>query len=97
MCPSDHPYLLNQVYSPPFTSWGPGVEVVRDEVNGAGFPINVSISGWAYFKEPTPPNMVGGKLTGYPNSSATNWLWGGTHYYRIVLHCSSNPKFPLSG
>jgi hypothetical protein len=89
-CPSDHPYLLNHGYAPPFTSWGPGVEVVREEVSPWGFPINVSITGNSYFDEPTPPNMFSGTLTGFPNSSATNWAWGGTHWYRIVLHCSSN-------
>jgi hypothetical protein len=88
-CPPDHPYLLNQTYSPPFTSWSPGVDVVREEVPG-GYPINVSITGNSYFKEPTPPNLFSGTLTGFPNSGATNWLWGGAHWYRIVLHCSSN-------
>jgi hypothetical protein len=90
VCPSDHPYLLNHFYNPPFTSWGPGVEVLRDEVPVWGYPINVSITGNSYFDEPTPPNMFGGTLTGFPNSSATNWAWGGTHWYRLVLHCSSN-------
>jgi hypothetical protein len=89
-CPSDHPYRLNKNYAPSFNTWGAGVEIVRDEVSGLGFPVNVLITGNSYFNEPTPPNLFSGTLTGFPNSSATNWLWGGTHYYRIVLHCSSN-------
>jgi hypothetical protein len=63
---------------------------VREEVSPWGFPIDVSITGNSYFDEPKFPNMFGGTLTGFPNSSATNWVWGGTHWYRIVLHCSSN-------
>ena len=89
-CPSDHPYLWNHSYAPPFTSWGPGVEIVRDDVDGLGNPIQVSITGFSYFTERTAPNLFSGTLTGFPNSSATNWLWGGTHYYRIVLHCTSD-------
>ncbi len=88
-CPSDHPYLLNNNYAPPFTTWGPGVEIRGDDTP-AGRPIDVAITGYSYFNEPTPPNLFSGTLTGFPNSSATNWLWGGTHWYQVVLHCSSN-------
>jgi hypothetical protein len=89
-CPPSHPYLLNKTYAPPFTSWGSGVEIVRDEVSGLGYPVSVAITGMSYYKEKTAPNLFGGTRTGFPNSSATNWLWGGTHSYRIVLHCTSN-------
>jgi hypothetical protein len=70
-CPAGHQYLLNHVYGPSFTSWGPGVEIVRDDVEGLGFPIQVAITGFSYFNEPTRPNMFSGTLTGFPNSSAT--------------------------
>jgi hypothetical protein len=90
VCPSDHPYRLNKNYAPSFNTWGPGVEIVRDDVSGLGFPVNVLITGNSYFNERTPPNLFSGTLTGFPNSSATNWLWGGTHHYRIVLHCTSD-------
>jgi hypothetical protein len=90
ICPSDHPYRLRKNYAPSFNTWGDGVEIVRDEVSGLGFPVNVLITGNSYFKERTPPNLFSGTLTGFPNSSATNWLWGGTHSYRIILHCTSD-------
>jgi hypothetical protein len=85
-CPTDHPYLLNKVYSPPFTSWGFGVEIQEDE---SVFPINVSISGQRLL-DPPLANVFGGTYTGFPNSSATNWLWGGSHWYKAVLHCTSD-------
>jgi hypothetical protein len=88
-CPPGHQYLLNHGYAPPFTSWGPGVEISFDSTP-VGNPIDVAITGNSYFDEPTPPNLFSGTLTGFPNSSATNWLWGGTHWYRIVLHCTSD-------
>jgi hypothetical protein len=53
-------------------------------------PIDVNITGYSYFEERTPPNLFSGTLTGFPNSSASNWVWGGTHWYRIVLHCTSD-------
>ena len=90
ICPSDHPYRLNKNYAPSFNTWGAGVEIVRDEVSGLGFPVNVLITGNSYFKERTAPNLFSGTLTGFPNSSVTNWLWGGTHWYRIILHCTSD-------
>lgn len=89
-CPSDHPYRLNKNYAPSFNTWGAGVEIARDEVSGLGFPVNVLITGNSYFKERTAPNLFSGTLTGFPNSSVTNWLWGGTHWYRIILHCTSD-------
>jgi len=85
-CPVDHPYLLNHIYSPHFTSWGFGVEIQEDD---AAFPIGVSITGQKLLDAPFA-NVFGATLTGYPNSSATNWLWGGTHWYKVVLHCTSD-------
>src|SRR5262249_21149506 len=89
-CPPSDQYLLRKGYAPPFTSWGPGVQIVRDEVSGLGYPVNVSITGKSYYEERTTPNLFSGTLTGFPNSSATNWLWGGDHSYRIILHCTSD-------
>jgi hypothetical protein len=88
-CPTSHPYLRNKKYSAAFTSWGPGVEIVEDST-WAGNPIGVSITGNSYFEERTAPNLFSGTLTGFPNSSATNWLWGGTHSYTVILHCTSD-------
>ncbi len=85
-CPVDHPYLLDRGYSPPFTSWGSGVEIKEDD---GAFPIDVSITGQKLLQPPLA-NVFGATLTGYPNSSATNWLWGGTHWYKVVLHCTSD-------
>jgi hypothetical protein len=88
-CPAGHQYLLNQNYAPSFTTWGPGVEIWFDSTP-LGTPVDVAITGYSYFDEPTPPNLFSGTRTGFPNSSATNWLWGGSHWYRIVLHCTSD-------
>jgi Ca2+-binding RTX toxin-like protein len=85
-CPGSDPYLLRKRYGPPFTNWGPGVQIQEDD--GAN-PIGVSISGQRLLKAPLA-NVFGATLTGYPNSSATNWLWGGSHWYKVVLHCSAN-------
>jgi hypothetical protein len=86
-CPAAYPYLLNHGYAPPFTSWGPGVEIQEDS---DARPIGVSISLFSYFKEKARPNLFSGTLTGYPASSATNWIWGGDHWYKVVLHCTSD-------
>jgi hypothetical protein len=88
-CPAGHPYELNKNYAPSFKTWGAGVEIWFDSTP-AGTPIDVNITGHSYFEEPTPPNLFSGTLTGFPHSSATNWLWGGMHWYRIVLHCTSD-------
>jgi Ca2+-binding RTX toxin-like protein len=88
-CPAGNPYLLNKNYAPPFTTWGSGVEISFD-TTPVGTPIDVAITGYSYYDEPTPPNLFSGTLTGFPNSTATNWLWGGSHWYRITLHCTSD-------
>jgi hypothetical protein len=85
-CPTDHPYLVSKEYAPPFTSWGAGVEIQEDD---SRFPIGVSISSERLLQPPLA-NVFGGTYTGYPNSSATNWLWGGSHWYKVVLHCTSD-------
>jgi hypothetical protein len=85
-CPSDHPYLVSKEYAPPFTNWGPGVEIQEDDPVR---PINVSITSLKLLQPPLA-NVFGGTFTGFPNSSATNWLWGGSHWYKVVLHCTSD-------
>jgi hypothetical protein len=85
-CPTDHPYLVSKRYAPPFTAWGAGVEIQEDD---PARPIAVSISGQRLL-DPPLANVFGGTYTGYPNSSATNWLWGGSHWYKVVLHCTSD-------
>jgi hypothetical protein len=95
-CPAAFPYLLDKGYAPPFTSWPPGVEINRNTTI-LGTPIQVGITGKSYFNEATRPNLFSGTLTGYPNSSATNWLWdygpglrSGANYYQVILHCTNN-------
>lgn len=82
-CPSNAPYLYNHNYAPAFTTWGPGVEIVRDDVPGLGYPVQV------YINNSSLDNLENGIRTGLGGSTATNWLWGGRHWYRIVLHCTS--------
>jgi hypothetical protein len=64
------------------------VEIREDQ---SDFAISVSITGQLLVDMPYPNDVFGGTQTGFPNSSATNWLWGGTHWYKVVLHCTSNP------
>jgi hypothetical protein len=85
-CPTDHPYMVDDAYGPPFTTWGPGVEIKEDDSLS---PIGVSITGKFLLDRPFA-SAFGGTRTGFPESSATNWLWGGSHWYKVVLHCSSN-------
>lgn len=85
-CPSDHPYMVSKEYAPSFTNWGPGVEIQEDD---SSRPINVSITGLRLLEAPLA-NVFGGTYTGFPSSSATNWLWGGSHWYKVVLHCTSD-------
>jgi hypothetical protein len=67
------------------------VEIQRNEFRDLGYPIQVTITGKSYFNEATRPNLFSGTLTGFPNSSATNWLWDlGTNSYQVILHCTSN-------
>jgi hypothetical protein len=91
-CPSDHQYFYSHNYAP-FGTYVPfGVEV-----RGLG-PIGVNISGQDGFEV-----AVGGDsrfyittiLTGFPNSSATNWTFG-TNSYQVVLHCTSDIGQALS-
>lgn len=86
-CPDSHPWVRNKTYAPAFTSWGDGVEIQEDQ---SDFAIGVSISGQSLRATPYPNDMKNGTLTGFPNSSATNWLWGGDHWYKVVLHCTSD-------
>ncbi|MFL5832020.1 MAG: calcium-binding protein [Solirubrobacteraceae bacterium] len=96
-CPGSFPYLLNKNYAPGGATWGPGVEIQRNQYRDLGYPIQVTITGKSYFNEATRPNLFSGTLTGFPDSSATNWLWdlgmggrGGPNSYQVILHCTSN-------
>jgi hypothetical protein len=86
-CPDSYPWVRNKTYAPPFTSWGSGVEVQEDQ---SDFAIGVSITGQSLRDTPYPNDMMNGTLTGFPNSSASNWLWGGDHWYKVILHCTSD-------
>jgi hypothetical protein len=96
-CPGAFPYLLDKNYAPAAATWGPGVEIQRNQFRDLGYPIQVTITGKSYVNEATRPNLFSGTLTGFPNSSATNWLWdlgmggrGGPNSYQVILHCTSN-------
>jgi hypothetical protein len=84
-CPRDHPWLLAQKFSPPFTVIPDGVEVEEQ----LPWAIGISISGQSWFppQDAGPPNRLAGTTTGFPSSSATHYSFG-THYYRIKLHCT---------
>jgi hypothetical protein len=75
-CPLAHPFLRTVDYAPVGTQLPDGVQVA-----GLG-PIGVSISGVIE----DPNGRAYGTLTGFPNSSATNWD-GGTNSYQVILHC----------
>jgi Ca2+-binding RTX toxin-like protein len=77
-CPSDHPYLYNQSYAPSGTDLPNGVGV-----GGLG-PIGVNISDVI-----EPQYYALGTLTGFGNSSATNWTTGSASY-EVQLHCTSD-------
>lgn len=88
-CPADHPYLLAQGYSPPGSNWDVGVQIQED---WGDLPIGVSITGESLLEKGVPPlaNLFDGTLTDFPNSSATNWDWFHAHWYKVVLHCTSD-------
>jgi hypothetical protein len=81
-CPSDHPWLdARKDYAPSGTSLPVGVQV-----EGLG-SIGVSITGHSTATSPYG-DVAAGTLTGYPNSSATNWTIGSASY-RVILHCTN--------
>ncbi len=83
-CPDDHPYLLGQTFTPGSPG---GVEVLHHP--GVVNP-DVAITGLSQTAISLTTDLVTGTLTGFPNSSVTNWSTG-TGTYQIVLHCTSNP------
>jgi len=90
-CPSDHPYLLFDGFAPYGSTWGPGVQVGED---WGDYPIGVSITHDSAVADPGYPPSSGdvlatGTLTGFPNSSATNWN-GKSHWYQVKLYCTSD-------
>jgi hypothetical protein len=86
-CPDSYPWVRNKTYAPAFTSWGDGVEIQEDqsELRDRREHLGPVPTGHAL-----PERHENGTLTGFPNSSATNWLWGGDHWYKVVLHCTSD-------
>jgi hypothetical protein len=84
-CPVSDRYLLDIEYAPAGTELPRGVEV-----QGLG-PIGVRIDGYSSYGRTyggTP--YAAGTLTGFGNSSATNWTFGDASY-SVVLHCSRYP------
>ena len=92
-CPADHPYrsiynFIDQPNGPFGWSVGPGVGVQED---WGDYPVALSITGVSSVQDPGFSSGVlwTGTTTGFPNSSATNWN-SKSHWYRVVLHCTSN-------
>jgi hypothetical protein len=88
-CPSDHPYLTKGLFVPGGVLVPQGVEI--DEGGGPGgssWPIGLVISNATTTSAPN--GSVGtGTITGFANSSATNWSTG-TAGYKVILHCTSD-------
>jgi hypothetical protein len=85
-CPPDHPYLYFKGYAPFGVALPPGFEIHEDQ----GFwAIGISITGKLTVDDGKFV-FFAGSATGFPNSSANNWLWGGSHWYQVELHCTSN-------
>lgn len=92
-CPPDHPYrsiynFIDGTNGPFGWTVGPGVGIQED---WGDYPIGVSITGVSDVQDPGLPGGVlwTGTKTGFPNSSVSNWNWR-AHWYRVVLHCTSN-------
>jgi hypothetical protein len=88
-CPTaEHPYLINKSFDSTHAGVVNGVRAISDEN-----AIDVSIT-WYVSKTVTTPEgptrFATGTLTGFPFSSATNWLWGGRHGYQVVLYCTGD-------
>ncbi len=85
-CPVDHPYLLDHGYAPFGTSLPHGVEIRED---ATVWGIGISISG-VLERSDQKFSFFSGTATGDSASSATNAIWDGTHWYQVVLHCTSD-------
>jgi hypothetical protein len=84
-CPVTDRYLVDIDYAPAGTQLPPGVEV---QVLG---PIGVTIDGVSsHGRSYGGIPYAAGTLTGFGNSSATNWTFGDAAY-SIVFHCSFYP------
>lgn len=82
-CPADHGYLLRRDYDYGGLTTPFGVQIQQDW--GRPYPIGISITGVL-----TRDGLTAGTATGFPNSSATNWIAGGSHWYKVILHCTSD-------
>jgi hypothetical protein len=81
-CPGDHPWLLNLSFAPAGTTFPKGVQIQEDSDS---WPIGISI---AKASVDTLGALTGTK-TDFPNSSATVWEAFSSHWYKVVLHCTS--------
>jgi hypothetical protein len=89
-CPSDHPYLTRGRYVPAGVLVPQGVEIDQGGPGGTSWPIGILISNASTINAPN--GSVGtGTLTGFLNSSATNWSTG-TPGYKVILHCTSDSQ-----
>jgi hypothetical protein len=89
-CPTSHPYLYAERYAPAGTALPHGVGVL-----GLG-PIGMSITGFSSTRVTTAAGITSayttGTMTGFPNSSATNWETD-TNSYQLQLHCTSDTDY----
>jgi RTX calcium-binding nonapeptide repeat (4 copies) len=89
-CPTSHPYLFDERYAPAGTALPHGVGVL-----GLG-PIGMSITGFTSTRVTTSLGVTSayttGTMTGFPNSSATNWETD-TNSYQLQLHCTSDTDY----
>lgn len=88
-CPADHPYLLKRNFAPAGTELPLGVEIQEDW--GLPWPIGVSISEVSRVKLKDGSFRARGTSTGLHFSSATLWDIN-AHWYRVILHCTSDPN-----
>jgi hypothetical protein len=93
-CPDNFPWLHNQSYVPPGAAIPVGVEIQEDW--GAPWPIAISIT--SALKRPGTKlvDYLSGTATGFPWSSATNWTLG-THWYKVILHCTDVGRLAAIG
>jgi hypothetical protein len=87
-CPSDHPYLTYGRYVPDGVLVPPGDEITRGHP-GVTWAIGILISNCSSTNA-SNGTLGTGTMTGFLNSTATNWSTG-TAGYKVILHCTSEP------